>query len=690
LRQAGGATPVSVPARQALSSPGRRRRCARRPVAAVLALALLGADHALADDDLHRLKSLSLDELAALEVSVASRRPERLSDVPAAIYVVTADDIRRSGATQIPEVLRMVPGVQVARIDANKWAVSIRGFNGIFSNKLLVLIDGRTVYSPSFSGVFWDIQDTVLDDIERIEVVRGPGASVWGANAVNGVINILTRSARDTVGSLASAGAGNEQRYLALRHGAQLAQGTFLRGYAKVHHQSSGTFPSGAEATDDWTQARAGFRLDSELAASESFTLQGDVYQQNAGHRRVLPDLDRYAIVQDDDINRDGAYLIARWAQQDPGGSARELQAYVDYVHMDQPYSDYKQYVFDVDFTQRLADLGRHNLSWGLSFRYYKDELDEDPIMPFDPLERHDHLYGAFVQDQITLTDDVVLTLGSKLEHNDYSGFEIQPTARLLWHTGDGQSLWGSISRAVRTPSRVEHDGALFRGVMPPAGASTLPTAIRFEGDRSLDSEVLVAYEVGYRTQIRQDLSVDVAAFYNDYQELRSTPLAGVTFDPTPPPHLNAHFQANNDGGGHTYGLEVSADWRPTERWRIQAAYTWLRMNVDSFPDENGRSPEHQLSLRSDLVLGEDVELDLWLRSVGELPGGGSNGPESRVPGYTTLDARLAWQATPELTVSLVGRNLIDPAHPEFVPDFLPYLATEVDREVLLQLRWTF
>ena len=675
------------------SPPAQRAGCGQRPrpgraacAAALLTLALAGPSTLLAaDDDLRRLKSLSLDDLAGLEVSIASKRPERVTDVPAAIFVITANDIRTSGATLIPEVLRMVPGVQVARIDANKWAISIRGFNGIFSNKLLVLIDGRTVYSPSFSGVFWDVQDTLLEDIDRIEVIRGPGASVWGANAVNGVINILTKTARDTVGGLVTAGAGNEEQFVGVRRGVAISDTSFLRGYAKVYRQDDAEFAGGGEATDGWTQGRAGFRLDAEPRTRETLTFQGDIYQQDASHRRVLPDLERYAVVQDDDINRDGAYVIARWARQGEDGSSQQLETYVDYVHMDQPYTDYKQYIFDLDYSHRLTSIGPHDLIWGLSFRYVRGDLATDPIMPFNPLDRYDQLYGAFVQDQITLSPDLFLTLGAKFEHNSYTGFEVQPTARVLWRIGDSDSLWGSVSRAVRTPSRVEHDGALFRSVVPPGSppAPPLPMAVRFEGDRSLDSEVLVAYELGYRTKVAETLSLDVATFYNDYDRLRSTPLGSATLDPGPPPRLDAHFTATNEGSGQTYGVEVAADWRPTDRWRVQLAYTYLRMNVDSFPGEEGSSPDNQLSLRSELALRDDVDLDLWLRAVGDLPA-------IDVDGYTTLDARLAWRPAPDLTLSLIGRNLIGPSHLEFMPDFLPYIPTEVQREVLLQVQWEF
>jgi iron complex outermembrane receptor protein len=661
---------------------------------ALLALALAGlaATAPAGELELERLKSLSLDELADIEVWIASRRPERVADIPAAVHVVTADDIRRSGATAIPEVLRMVPGVQVARIDANKWAVSIRGFNGIFSNKLLVLIDGRTVYSPSFSGVFWDIQDTLLEDIERIEVIRGPGASVWGANAVNGVINVVTRSAAETVGGLVSAGAGNEQAYLGVRQGVALGEGTFLRAYAKVHRQDAGVFAGGKDATDDWTQGRLGFRLDRDSEDGDALTLQGELYRQDAGQRRIAPDLTRYAVVHDDDINRDGAFLLARWRRAGQDGSARELEAYLDYVHMDQPYRDYRQYMFEVDYSHLQARLGRHEITWGLSLRLSQDDLAEDPILPFDPEDRFDQLYGAFVQDQITLVEDrLLLTVGSKIEHNDYTGFEVQPTARLLWRLDPDHSLWASVSRAVRTPSRIEHDGALFQSVRPPspAPAPPLATAVRFEGDRALDSESLVAYELGYRGRLGARLSVDVAAFHNDYDRLRSTPLAFVTADASPPPpHLTAHFVATNEGAGHTYGVEVAADWRATERWRVQGAITWLEMAVDSFPSEESRSPDNHYSLRSQYALREDLDFDLWLRHVGELRA--ADQAASDVGDYTTLDARLSWQATRDLNLSLVGRNLLGASHLEFDPDFLPYVPAEVQREVLVQVRWDF
>ncbi len=476
---------MSAPARPASGGKRRRqplarhRRTVRLAFAALVAVAPYAAAGAETPADVD-FTALSLEELMDVEVTSVSKRPQRLADAAAAIFVITQEDIRRPGATNIPELLRMVPGVEVARIDANKWAVSVRGFNARFSNKLLVLIDGRSVYSPLFSSVFWDIHDLVLEDIERIEVIRGPGATMWGANAVNGVINIITRSAKDTQGALLSGGGGTEQRaFGTARYGGRIGDNLYYRGYVKAAKLDDGALASGDDGADGFHQSRSGFRLDWEPRDEDTLTLAGDLYRldngtTDASHPLFVPP---YLSTWDDRGKAEGGSILANWSRHlsaDAGlcGSADVIEA---------------------DLQHDFSPLSGHRLVWGLGYRYTHTASDSTLYMRPSPANRSESLFSAFVQDEISLiTDQLSLTLGSKFEHNDASGFEVQPTARLLWTPSPNHSLWAAVSRAVRTPSVSERDADLTAVVIPPGtpeNPGPLPVEVALVGNDAIDSE---------------------------------------------------------------------------------------------------------------------------------------------------------------------------------------------------------
>lgn len=627
----------------------------------------------LAADNLEQLKQLSLEALADLEVSIASKKPQKLTDTAAAVFVITGEDIRRSGATEIPELLRMVPGLHVARNDTDSWSVSSRGFTDIFSNKLLVLIDGRSVYAPLYSGVIWEAQDTLLEDIERIEVIRGPGASVWGANAVNGVINIITKPARDSQGGLTTTYGGNEQYGVGLRYGGTLGHNSHYRTYAKYRSRDDSITMDDSINSEDWETLQGGFRWDWTLTNANTVTLQGDIYENNSNASTEFF----------------GGNLLARWLHTHTDGSRSVILTYYDRSAFESPVVDEIRDTWDVEFRHQLTPLGRHTLLWGLGYRLSQDNLSDDIFATkISDKNRTDRLFSAFFQDDIILAEQTHLTLGTKLEHNDYTGFEMQPSVRLRWYPKPNQTLWAAVSRAVRTPSRGEHN-VVFRDTVasPSPATGNLPVAVELIGNNDYDSESLIAYEIGYRLQLNQRLNLDLAAFYNDYDDLRSFEL--VPGPPRPEPLPIGQFLAvsallDNRLKGETYGVELAADWQVQNNWRLQFAYTFLdvQLHRDSSSDSNserqieGSSPEHQFSLRSRTNLTQNLELDLWGRYVDDLPA-------FNVDDYVTLDIRLAWRPRTNLTLALVGRNLLEQHHQEFTD-------SKIEREVYGRLEWLF
>lgn len=667
------------------------------------------ADDSRADDplndpnDILSLADESLESLSArdvvvpamdVEVTSVSRTESTVGRSPAAVFVVTNEMIRRSGARSIPDVLRMAPGVQVARISASKWAVSARGFNGNFANKLLVQIDGRSVYTPLFAGVYWDVQDLVLDDVERIEVIRGPGATVWGANAVNGVINIITKDAEQTQGTLVQGGAGTEELgFTTARVGGRLGNDAHYRVFAKWFERDRGHVLAD-DAQDDWRQGRVGFRIDSHPTCCDTMTLQGAYYDGTNGSRSLAPDPSPpdFVATIDEDTDVSGGNVLFRWSRILDEQSDWALQLYYDRTSRQTDGNGFGEDrdTIDLDFQRRFPLAERHSLIWGFGYRNTKDKIQDVPFrLTLDPDQRADDLFSYFVQDEIALSEDLLyLTVGSKFEHNDYTVFEYQPTGRLLWTPSPRHSIWTSISRAVRTPSRGEND-VQITGL--PVALGPPPVFPLMTGSRGLQAEDLLAYEAGIRVQPTDAFYWDLAVFFNSYEDViaitSGAPVAGVM--PGGGAAIFVPGQGGNLMSGQTYGFELAASYEMNPCWRVYGAYTFLRMALHTDPGiqplaRNGENPRNQvyLALSGDLNYG--LQLDLIGRYTDSLPALG-------VPSYLVMDLRLAWHANPNTEMFVVGRNLLDQEHPEFGFDTLTGgTATEVQQEVYGGLTWRF
>lgn len=658
-----------------------------------------------ADPEQQELMELSLEELMQIEITSVSRKAQKRTDAAAAVYVISNEDIRRSGVTSIPEALRMAPGVEVARVDSNKWAISSRGFNGRFAPKLLVLIDGRSVYTPTFSGVYWEVQDVMLEDVERIEVIRGPGASLWGSNAVNGIINIITKRAQDTRGGLFSFGGGTyEKRFGALRYGAQLGEGTYGRAYVKSFDRGSFDTVQGTSSHDSWQQYRGGFRVDREARSGESLTLQGDAYDGGLGQGTVLPYLSPpYNRYTTGDARASGFNLLGRWSKVVDPASELSIQAYYDHTYRRDLFSTERRDTWDFDFQHRYRGWDRHDVLWGLAYRGTRPEFSNRFPVWFDRTHPVRQLAGGFLQDDITLIPDTLkFTVGAKLEYNQFTGMEGQPNVRLLWKPTRQHTFWGAISRAVRIPSLAETEGTLALATLAPGNSQNpqpfFPLVYALQGNPHFLAEVLWAYELGYRFVPASGISADIALFYNDYDRLRSIEQAKVSLVDNS--YLLAQVPFANNMRGETYGAEVALEWRPQPWWHLQANYSYLYMDLrvssgsvnQSAEPIEGASPRHQVSLRSGFKPAASVDLDFWFRYVDRLPSAGFPDPAQSIPipSYVTLDARLAWRPVQGLELSVTGQNLLDSRHQEYAQEVYPPLPTQVPRGVYASLSWQF
>jgi iron complex outermembrane receptor protein len=620
-----------------------------------------------------KLADLDIEQLAKTPVVVPSmdipvtsvtKEASTVGHSPAAIFVITPEMIRRSGATCIPEALRMVPGIEVARISSDTWAITCRGFNDRYANKLLVLIDGRTVYTPIFSGVYWDTQDVLMQDIERIEVIRGPGSTLWGANAVNGVINVITKKAKDTQGAFVSVGGGTEEKFnSAFRYGGKIGDDGYYRIYGKQFDRGTFYSPDG-QPDDAWRQGRFGFRTDLNLdrEKSNTLTVQGDHYTGASGYQDVLAStLPPYSVPIAGKEVVTGENVLARLRHVYDEDSDWVLQMYYDHYlrNGDITLEDVK--TFDVDFQYRFPLSERQKITCGAGFRGIHDALPstDDFTQHFTPTERTYNLTSQFIQDEISLvTDRLGLTLGLKMEQNDFTGLEVQPSARLLWSIDRRHSAWGAISRAIRTPSRAEDN--LFR-----TSATPMPEVFsRIYGNPDEQSEEMMAYELGYRAQATEKYSWDIAAFYNVYDRL-ATPQAGepfVEYDPWPP-HGIYPLNVINRANAETYGIELAQNWSISEQWRLYAQYTYLQVSMHNnyLEIREGVDPHNQVYLRSSWDLRDNLEFDLIGRYVDNLP-------DLAVPTYITMDLRLAWRPRKHLEIAAVGQNLLQNQHLEFNP----------------------
>lgn len=626
------------------------------------------------------LLDLSFEELFELSVTTVSRREEPVSEAPAAIHVITAEDIRRSGARTLPDILRLAPGVHVAQVNAHQWAVSARGFSDVFANKLLVMIDGRSLYTPLFSGVFWDSQHTLLEDIEQIEVIRGPGASLWGANAVNGVINIITKSARETQGTLITGAAGNIERFVgAIRHGGEFGENHFYRFHLQ-HREHTGFREGGLPGDDSWNLSQGGFRTDRYMENVSTFTAQGDFYYGTFG--------ENYSGVQTppphDPVRVRGGNLLGRFSHSLESDGELTLQTYYDITRRDTALLNEERHTFDIDFQHQHPLADRHLLTWGAGYRLSVDNLDNTFDITFDPHSRTLQLFSLFVQSEIEVVEKrLIFSAGSKFEHHTFTDLEIQPNVRLTWKPHQRHTIWGAVSRAVRTPSRAERDIRINQQETPGQ-----PPLVSTFGNPAFGSEELIAYEVGYRVRPHRFLTLDWAAFYNDYDRLRSLEPGAPRTDP-PPAHLPV--TAHNEIHGNTYGFEAAANWRASESWRLHGSYSFLQIDlrqsqqsVDPVTVEGieGGSPKHQWLLHSSLDLPRDWSWDTWFRFTDRLPA-------YDIGRNFEMDIRLAWTPSPNLEIAFVGRNLIQSSHQEFPSSrLIRNEQTEVPRSLYAKVTW--
>ncbi|MEO8370305.1 MAG: TonB-dependent receptor [Candidatus Solibacter sp.] len=644
-----------------------------------------------AQNPVNSLKNLSLEELAQVEVTSPSKHPQPVLKSPVAIFVLTGEDIRRSGATSIPEALRQAPGVEVARIDGNKWSVGIRGFGSRLSRSVLVLIDGRTVYTTFFAGTYWEVQDTLLEDIERIEVIRGPGGTIWGPNAVNGVINIITRKAKDTRGTFATMGGGSEEQgFGSVRVGGGNGKGLNYRVYGKGFTRSPQYHPD-ARNFDDWRGAQTGFRLDWDKSPRDSFTVQGDLYRQEAGERVQAT---TYSPPETRNVDAkphlSGGNFMASWNRTLNSGGAIHLQAYYDRTNRHEPNFGELRDTFDVDLLYRAPPVAGQQFSVGLGARFSNGRAVQVVSgLTFDPPQRTDQLLTAFLQDEISLVPNhLTLTLGTKFLHTNYTASEFEPSARILWAPSDKDSVWAAFTHALRTPSRVERDFNLSGFVrFLPDGT---PFMARFNANRGFVPEQMNGYEAGYRRLLLPSLYVDVATFYNHYHNLLSQEFDGpIFFESSPTPaHLLLPAKFGNGLRATSMGGEIAPEWRPTSRWRLRTSYAYLYLNVQNAinskdvgtaPGISRSSPRHQAVVQSAFDISRQVTLDLTYRYASALP-------LQDVDSYSTGDARLAWRIHRQLEVAITGQNLLQPHHAEFAGDPGPLVG--IRRGVYAGVTW--
>lgn len=587
------------------------------------------------------LQRLSLEELAQVEISSVSKRNERLIEAPAAAFVITAEDIRRSGATTLPEVLRLAPNLQVQQIDAHTYAISARGFNGYgSSNKLLVLIDGRTVYTPLHAAVYWDLHEPLLDDIDRIEVVSGPGGTLHGPNAVNGVINVVTRGAADTQGAFARAVVGTAERSASLRYGGRLGGAGAWRVHATGFDREHLARPDGTSAQDAWDGYQAGFRFDHDDGV-DLFTLQGDIFDN---------DLEDLAGI---DGGNKGHNLLARWRHVLGDASSLQVQAYYDKFRRSFLLVEDSLETYDLQ-AQHNVSFGRHEVVWGAGGRITRDEY-LSPFIPFvlDPASRRLWVANLFVQDEIQLRRNLELTLGVKFERTSFTGIEVLPNARLAWHPEASTLLWAAVSQAVRTPSRVDR-----QLTAPPIIPLTpLSAPVPLVGSPDFTSEKLTAFEAGYRSQPTSRSSLSISVYYNLYDDLRTTE---AFFDPP------ARVMLSNGLEGRTFGVEAWGSYQLTDWWRLSMGVNAIDKDFDLKPGRidlagggtSGNDPDYQAMLRSQINPTDDIDIDIALRRVDDLP-------RPAIPAYTELDARLAWRVGPNIELAVAGFNLLHKRHAE-------------------------
>jgi iron complex outermembrane recepter protein len=640
------------------------------------------------------LTSQTIEDLMTIQVTSVSKTEQKLSQTASAIFVITQDDIRHSGATNIPNLLRVVPGVDVAQINANTWAVSARGFNGRFSNELLVLVDGRTVYTPSFGGVFWDVLDLPLDDIERIEVIRGPGGSVWGANAVNGVINIITKKASETHGALLVTSGGNvDQGFGTIQYGGKAGKNTDYRVYTKYRNEDHFPDSTGQDGGDGWHILQVGFRSDSVISSKDTLMFQGNLYSGREGTPTVaLPSVTSPATLPIELlVNLSGGFFQGVWNHTFSPHSDTSLQvSYDTYERNDNLREEHS--TVDLDFQHHFSGWARQNVVWGFAVRDAISSSNGNLVISLTPANLNTRLFSSFFQDEITLLPNrLFLTVGTKIEHNYYTGLNAMPSARLAWTPSHRQTLWAAISEVDRTPS--ELDASIRAGIGGFPGQGGIPVLVSLIGNPHVGNEELIAYEFGYRTMPLKQVSVDFTAYYNDYRHQEtiepSTPFLENT---PPPPHLVSPLTYENLMHGETHGMEIAVNWQVTHRWSLSPGYAFEQIHEHLAPTSRdttsvmageGSSPVHSAQLRSHFLLARGLTWDASAYFVDRLA-------DPLVPSYTQIDTGLSWQLAESISLSFVGQNLVRDHHEEFVDSTGSARTTLIKRGAYAKLSWQF
>jgi iron complex outermembrane receptor protein len=636
------------------------------------------------------LTQVSIENLMNMDVTSASKKEQKLSQVAAAIFVITQEDIRGSGALNIPDLLRMVPGLEVAQINANTWAISSRGFNLQFANKLLVLIDGRAVYTPLFGGVNWDTQDVPLEDIERIEVIRGTGGTVWGANAVNGVINIITKRASETQGALATVGGGTQaEEFGTVQYGAKIKDSSTYRVFGKYLNDNHFSDLNGQNGEDGWHLLHGGFRVDTKLSKKDSLTTQGDLYTGEEGsiivHSILSPtnniNVERLASLSGGDV-------FTRWDHIFSSRCDTTFQFYFDRYTRDGPESSEHRDTVDFDFQNHIVLGARQDLIWGAGYRHSADQTVGTIDQAFLPANVSGQLFNVFIQDQITLEPDrVALYVGSKIEDSYFSSFDYEPSVHIAWTPSIRRTLWGAISRASRTPTQRDV------GIDAVLAALPGPSEVALLGNPNIKSEHVVSYQLGYRAQPVERLSVDLTAFFDNYDSLVSIENLPAFFEPnTIPPVLVFPKSYSNKMYGTTQGIEASVEWKATSRWTLSPGYSFLEMHLHtqvssldtvSVADAQGSNPGHQAQLRSRVELSNNFTWDTNAYFVGRLPA-------HLLSSYTRLDSQLTWRLAEGVQLSLIGQNLLRDHHAEFNDQFQSVNSSLIKRSAYAKVTWRF
>ncbi len=630
------------------------------------------------------LLKLSLEDLMKIEVTSATKRPQKMGEIASAVYVLTPEDILQGFDNQLPDLLRDVPGVHVARITSSDWAISIRGFNDRFANKLLVMMDGRTLYTPLFSGVFWERQDYILDDLARIEVIRGPGASLWGSNAVNGIINILTKSAWETQGFLAKVVAGKEESSAALRYGSHCDQLAY-RLYLKAREVGSQVDTEGHNTHDDWRTLQTGFRLDTAPQKNYRLRLSSDIYTMTTG---IMYNSPNYPII--DDGYGFGFNILAKLEKKNDFGSWF-LQGYYDHSGAaSYPLLNWSLDIYDLEYQLNINKI-HHKLSLGLGYRLYVTDIKNTDAYLFKPSNSKTYIFNIFLQDEIYIRSNLGLILGSKFEYHEDTGLEIQPTARVFWQPHTNTTLWAALSRAVRIPSKGELDTILYIWLPTEEGNSYLPTLIRIEGNKKLKPEKLVALEGGIRTNFKKQVYIDLSVFLNLYSDLIAVkvPQTEPLLIPDPIPHFYTSTKDTNLMDGESYGLELALNADITENIRFKASYTYLKLFLHTnnptlwLGEELEKQwPRHILSFRTFYRIKDSFYFNTRLRYVSSLS-------SYHVPSYWATDISILWKLNPSLEVSFGGQNIFDPRHPEFGQGYvLKTPLHEVKRNFFFKVTW--